>query len=76
MDSSLFSKHAKTLIRQNENKEHVSTLVKQLGITLTESEFTLSGKKIILHVSSAKKTILHTRKLNEFLKEHGYTLSY
>ena len=66
MDSSLFSKHAKTLIRQNENKEYVSTLVKQLGITLTEREFTLSGKK----------TILHTRKLNEFLKEHGYTLSY
>ncbi len=76
MDSSLFSKHAKTLIRQNENKERVTVLAKQLGITLSESEFTLSGKKIILHVSSAKKMMLHTRKLAELLKEQGYTLSY
>jgi len=77
MDSSLFSKHAKTLIRQNENKEKVSSLVHtQLGLSLAENEFTLSGKKVILHVSSAKKAAFHGRKLKEFLEGEGYTLSY
>lgn len=77
MDNSLFFKYQKKIHERDIHKEVVLEKIKEItGVSLSLADIELQKKKILLHISSVHKARFHTTKLQEKLKEEGYTLSY
>jgi hypothetical protein len=75
MDQSLFSKYKKQVDAQKEKKKEVQSFIKiQTGIELEDEEIEFEGKEVTLHISSIKRNLLHTKKLQEQAKKYNIFL--
>lgn len=73
MDESLFVKHFLQIKKQKDSKEEIiSFLEEKIGISCSQSEFTISKKEITFQISSVKKAKLLQKKVKELLEEKGY----
>jgi hypothetical protein len=76
MDEGLFAKHIASLTKRTDAKQEIiSTIYKQTGILLEESQLTLEKKKITLSISSVVRAQLVTKKAQDALSSLGYTIS-
>jgi hypothetical protein len=75
MERGLFAKHLHTILTRNAVKEDlIRSLLEKTGITLLESEITLSQKKVTISTSSVKKTALLQKGCADILSRLGYFL--
>lgn len=75
MEQGLFAKYIRTVKeRTHAKQEIIASLLEQTGIQIEESEITLSKKKVILSMSSVKKTALIQKGSKDYLQTLGYTL--
>lgn len=75
MDEGLFLKHIRKLKEVLSDKQEVITCIQEAtGITLQESEITLSKKEVGIHTSSVKRNSLIQKNYIQVLKEKGFTV--
>lgn len=75
MDEGLFSRHLKKINeRESEKKKLIAIIQEETGVTVSESELSLSKKEVILSVSSVKKTKLLQKGVHVILRKHGFIL--
>jgi hypothetical protein len=75
MDSNLFAKYTKQIIKQKNKKEEIIILLQETtGIILEEHEVEIDNTTVFIYTSSIKKNILHKKNTKHILKEKGYTL--
>lgn len=75
MESNLFKKYKNTIQQRDETKEKIIILIKKnTNVLLKPEEITIEGKKIMLNISSIKRSVLIKNKINEILLNSGYQL--
>lgn len=75
MDGNLFLKYKKQIQKQGDKKTEIIELIKkETNQTLTNEDFEIKGKEIVLYISSAKKAILMKKNIKETLRGVGYAL--
>ena len=75
MDEGLFARHAHQLRKRDNAKGEIIECVQDAtGITLLESEISLTKKEVRLHLSSVKKSRLVQKDVTSILQAKGYTL--
>jgi hypothetical protein len=77
MDEGLFAKYKKQINRRSDAKgKIIAFIIQQTGITLEETEISISGKKVSFHISSVKRTSLMKHQCGPLLESIGYTLRW
>ena len=75
MDKNLFSKYTQQIKKQSNKKQEILSYIKEkTGIEIFETEIEIKKTIISFYISSSKKNTLHQKKIQEILKEKGYTL--
>ena len=75
MEISLFNKYKNVVQKRDEEKEKVIEIVnKETSVVLKSEDFTIDNKKIVLNVSSIKKSHLFKKGIDEILKKEGYRI--
>jgi hypothetical protein len=75
MEEALFKKHLINIKNQKNNKEEISSYIKEkTGIELNEEDIILSKKQIKLNISSVIRQKLFQKKITDLLKQKGYSL--
>jgi hypothetical protein len=75
MDQGLFTKHILRIQQQQDSKQEVLDYIKiTTGVTLTNTEITITKKTIHFSVSSVKRGLLIQKNIKNILLEKGYFL--
>lgn len=75
MDEGLFKKHILRIQVHKEGKDEVLKLLEEkTGIIFSDKECIVSKKTITFTISSVQRNFLHSKKIDLFLKEKGYTI--
>lgn len=75
MDQNLFDKYKQEIQKQKSKKSEVCLIIKEkTGIVVNEEEIEITKKTVKIYTSSIKKNSLHSKKVQEILKQSGYTL--
>ena len=75
MEQGLFSKYIRNIKeRENTKQEVITSIINATGVSLDESEITISKKKIHISTSSVKKTVIFQKGGKEVLESLGYSL--
>lgn len=75
MDEGLFKKHILRIQVHKEGKDEVLKLLEEkTGIVFLDEECVVSKKTVTFIVTSVQKNFLHSKKVDLFLKEKGYTV--
>lgn len=75
MDESLFLKHVLQIKKQEKSKKEVLNCIEEItGILLNQEEIIVSKKNITIQTSSVKRSFLVQKKIQEKMKEKGYTV--
>jgi hypothetical protein len=76
MDQGLFKKHILTIQKVEDNKQEICSYIKErTGLLIQEKDVLISGKKIVIHVSSVVRSFLIQKNIEGLIQEKGYTLS-
>ncbi len=74
MEQGLFSKYIRNIKeRENTKQEVITSITNTTGVILSESEITISKKKVQISTSSVKKTAILQKGGKEVLESLGYT---
>lgn len=75
MNEGLFAKYVHVIAKRNNSLEEIIEFIeKETGILLTHDEIILQKKTVSFQTSSVKKTLLHKKTIQEFLKGKGYVV--